>query len=215
MVRHPTQRFLSGVMHSRREAEDLATFTASAKAMREMRLADYLATDLGRLEARLQLMTFGTANRQSLETSSEEELLYSALAFARRENVVLAPSECSHAFTEFLAKRLSFRPGALGRLNANDPAMRAAYLAEFKSAIRLVVSINAREREFYNFIRRSFSALEADTHLQRVFSGAWSWSLPLYGRLCGRRSRTVNLRAANLRAAAMQIPNSPAYPARH
>jgi len=38
--------------------------------------------------------------------------------------------------------------------------MCAVYLAEFKSAIRLVTSINAREREFYNFICRSFSAIE-------------------------------------------------------
>jgi Sulfotransferase family len=184
MVRHPTQRFISGVMHSRRKTEDVATFTAAAKAMREMRLSDYLATDFGQLEARLQLITFGTANRQSLETSSEEELLYSALAFSRRENVVLAPSERSHAFTEFLAKRLSFRPGALGRLNANDPAMYAAYLAEFKSAIRLVTSINAREREFYDFICRSFSAIEEDTPLGKGFSRARSWSAPLSGRPC-------------------------------
>jgi hypothetical protein len=183
MVRHPTQRFLSGVMHFRREAEDVATFTASAKAMREMRLADYLATDLGRLEARLQLITFGSANRQSLETSSEEELLYSALAFSRRENVVLAPSERSHAFTEFLARRLSFRPGALRRLNANDPATCAAHHAEFESAISLVTSINAREREFYNFICRSFNAIEADTHLSKSFSHTRSLSAPLSGRL--------------------------------
>ena len=60
MVRDPPQRLLSAVMHSRRETEDPETFTASAKAMREMDLAHYLATDLGRLEARLQLITFGT-----------------------------------------------------------------------------------------------------------------------------------------------------------
>ena len=65
MVRDPTQRLLSAVMHSRRETEDIETFTASAKAMREMELAQYLATDLGRLEARLQLITFGTDYRRA------------------------------------------------------------------------------------------------------------------------------------------------------
>jgi hypothetical protein len=35
MVRDPTQRFLSGVMHSRRATEDPQTFTASAQAMRK------------------------------------------------------------------------------------------------------------------------------------------------------------------------------------
>jgi hypothetical protein len=44
MVRHPTQRFLSGVMHSRRKNLDPETLTASAKAMREMEFTEYLAT---------------------------------------------------------------------------------------------------------------------------------------------------------------------------
>ena len=64
MVRDPTRRLLSAVVHARREAVDPETYTPSSKAMREMDLARYLATDLGRLEARLQLITFGTDYRR-------------------------------------------------------------------------------------------------------------------------------------------------------
>lgn len=164
MVRHPTQRFLSGVMHSRRENADPETFTASTKAMREMELTDYLATDFGQREARLQLITFGTDYRQSLGAPSDQEMLRAALAFARRENVILAPSERSHAFTDLLAKRLSFRPGALGRLNANQPALRAAHRGEFNRAIGLIDAVNAREREFYDFVCEYFGALCKNSH---------------------------------------------------
>ena len=184
MVRDPTQRFLSGVMHSRRDTEDPETFTAPARAMREMPLADYLATDLGRAEARLQLITFGTPYRQSLDTVSDQELLFLALAFARRENVVLAPSERSPEFREFLAQRLSFQPGALGRLNANEPAIRAAHVTEFDSVSGLLAAINEREREFYDFVCRSFGERKSDAHLRRRLSRARSGSLPLTGQLC-------------------------------
>src|ERR1700745_181579 len=98
-------------MHSRRAGEDPETFTVSARAMREMALTPYLATDFGWVEARLQLMTFGRDYRQSLDALSDQEMLQSALAFSRRENVVLAPSERSHDFRDFVAERFSFRPG--------------------------------------------------------------------------------------------------------
>jgi hypothetical protein len=146
-------------MHSRRKNLDPETLTASAKAMREMELTEYLATDFGRYEARLQLITFAADDRQSTNLSPDEEMLRSAVAFARRGNVVLAPSERSHAFQEFLAKRLSFRPGALGRLNANEPALCAAHQCELRRVVELINVINAHEREFYDFVCHSFSEL--------------------------------------------------------
>jgi Sulfotransferase family len=161
MVRDPTQRLLSAVRHSRRETEDTETFTASAKAMREMDLAQYIATDLGRLEARLQLITFGTDYRRPAYTLSDYEMLCSARALAQQGNVVLAPSERSSAFMELVAKRLAFRPGPLRRLNANEPSVLAANLTEFNNAIGLIDSINAHEREFYDFVCRSFDRLRA------------------------------------------------------
>lgn len=161
MVRDPTQRLLSAVMHSRRETEDIETFTVSAKAMREMDLAQYLATDLGRLEARLQLINFGTDYRRRADTLCDDEMLDSASALAQRGNVILGPSERSRAFMEVVAQRLAFRPGALRRLNAKEPSVLAANLTEFNEAIGLINSINAHEREFYDFVCRSFDELRA------------------------------------------------------
>ena len=181
MVRHPTQRFLSGIMHSRQPAIDPETFTPSAKAMREMQLTEYLATDFGRYEARLQLITFGGDCRQSPNSRCDEEMLRSAVAFARRGNVILAPSERSHAFRDFLAKRLSFRPAALGRLNANEPAMRAAHWCEFNRALGLLNTINAREREFYDFVCCSFSELCREPSPPRRVARQRHWYAPLRG----------------------------------
>jgi hypothetical protein len=86
-------------------------------------------------------------------------LLSSAIRFAQIDNVLLAPSEHSDVFRKLLAKRLEFRPGALKNRNANDPATRAAHQKEFNSVIGLINSINAREREFYDFVCRSFGRL--------------------------------------------------------
>lgn len=146
-------------MHSRRETEDIETFTAYTRAMREMELARYLATDLGRLEARLQLITFGTDHRQPVDSLSDQEMLRSARALAQSENVILAPSERSPAFMEVIADRLAFRPGPLRQLNANEPAILAAHLSEVHDAIGLIKSINAGERDFYDFVCRCFDEL--------------------------------------------------------
>jgi Sulfotransferase family len=182
MVRQPTERFLSGIMHSRRESEDPETFTPSMKAMREMDLIDYLMTEYGRHEARLQLITFGPDYRQT-DALSDEELLSLALAFARRENVFIAPSERSHAFNRFLGKRLAFRPRALGRLNANEPAMHAAYISEFNRAVERINEINAREREFYDFVCHSFNERYLEASPSRSVARQGHWYTPNAGHL--------------------------------
>jgi hypothetical protein len=159
MVRHPTDRFLSEVTHSRRDSEDPKTFTESARAVRYSHLCDYLATAIGRAQARLQLITFGSYYCRAYQEYSDQELLSSAIRFAQLDNVLLAPSEHSDVFRKLLAKRLEFRPGVLKNLNANDPATRAAHQKEFNSVLGLIYSINAREREFYDFVCRSFGRL--------------------------------------------------------
>lgn len=97
-------------------------------------------------------------------------MLSSALTFARRANVVLAPSERSHEFRNFLAEQLSFRPRALGRLNTSEPAARAAHLPAFRSATGLINSINGHEREFYDFVCESFNELRTKAHPTTRFS---------------------------------------------
>lgn len=159
MVRDPTQRFLSGVVHCRRKSEDPETFTESMRGMRDMDLVDYLATEYGRFETRLQLITFGTDYEKTLETYSDEEMLVSALAFARRDNVLLAPSERSADFRKLLARRLTFRPRKLPKFNVGDAKLRAAHLPEFSRAIELIRALNVREYEFYDFVCRSFGKL--------------------------------------------------------
>lgn len=188
MVRHPTERFLSAVMHSRRENEDPETFTASMKAMRDMDLADYLATEFGRYESRLQLITFGTDHRQSVDALSDQDMLSSALGFMQQKNVVLAPSERSDEFRRSLAKQLAFRPRALGRLNASEPAARAAQLPALSSAIGLINSISACEREFYDFVCRSFSGLKTNSRPTRKY--------PYSARFAGITSRLPSRLAA-------------------
>jgi hypothetical protein len=159
MVREPTRRLLSAVVHARREAVDPETCTPSTKAMREMDLARYLATNLGRLEARLQLITFGTDYPRPIDGLSDDEMVRSARALTQQKNIMLAPSERSPAFLEFVADRLAFRPGALRRLNVNEPATFAAHLPEINEAMALINSINAPERELYDFVCQSFGEL--------------------------------------------------------
>jgi hypothetical protein len=50
-------------------------------------------------------------------------MLRLARSFAQRDNVILAPLELSLAFIELVSRRLGFRPGALRRLNANEPGL--------------------------------------------------------------------------------------------
>jgi hypothetical protein len=161
MVRDPVRRLLSAVMHSRRETEDIETFTPAARAMREMELARYLATDFGQVEARLQLIMFGTGCGQSADALSDRDMLHRARAFVQRENVILAPSELSAEFIKLVAHRIGFRPGALRRLNATAPGISAIDPAEAWNAIGLIEAINTREREFYEFVCRSFDHLRA------------------------------------------------------
>lgn len=149
MVRHPAQSFLSGFIHFRRDSEDPETFTASARAMREMELSQYLATDFGRAETH------------------------------------------SHEFRDFLAKRLSFRPGALGYSNANTPAMYEAHSSEFSKALGLINSMNACEREFYDFVCQSFTPLGAAVHPRRRISHAGFWGLPKTDYLWAVRSTAL------------------------
>jgi len=188
MVRHPTERLLSAVVHSRRDSEDPETFTPSMRARREMDLVNYLLTDYGRNEARLQLTTFAPHYREPAKALSDEALLSSALAFARSENVVLAPSERSQAFSELLAKRLSFRPQALGRLNANEAAMRTPHLSELNRAIEAITGMNVPEREFYEFVCHSFGELYRELCPPRRVSHQRHWyaSLIDYARAGNR-----------------------------
>jgi hypothetical protein len=69
----------------------------------------------------------------------------------------------------------AFQPGALRRLNANEPAALAAHLPEINEAIDLINSINAPERELYDFVYQSFEELRgAGQRWRRPLSGLYA-----------------------------------------
>jgi len=86
-------------------------------------------------------------------------MLRSATAVAQLEMSFWRPPSARSSFVELVAKRLAFRPGELRRLNANERAILAAHLTEFHAAIGLINSINTLEREYHEFVPRSFDAL--------------------------------------------------------
>ena len=150
LLRHPTDRFISGLLHSRRPHEDAETFSPSQKAMRVMRLAEFVATDFGRYETRLQLITLGTDPRRPLGSYTDHEMLENALAFLERDGTIFAPSHQSGRLMERLSQRLDFRAPRLRHLNASDPADYARCRGEFQEALPLIESSNAYDRQLYD-----------------------------------------------------------------
>lgn len=160
LVREPTARLLSSVVHSRRAGEDKATFTPSQQAMREMRLREFVATDHGRHEAHVQL--FGLGWRPDAEGGGEggcdaAALLDRALDFVGRDETLAAPSEASEALLRRLEQHLGFRLRRSRALNANPPADYARYAEEFAEARPAIEALNADERRLYAEVQAQFA----------------------------------------------------------
>jgi hypothetical protein len=156
MLRHPTDRFVSGLLHSRRPHEDAETFSPSQKAMRVMRLVEFVRTEFGSYETRLQLITLGTDPRRALASYTDREMLDNALAFLERDDTIFAPSHHSGHLMEQLSQRLDFRAPRLRRLNASDPTDYARYRGEFQEAMPLIESSNAYDRQLYDVVCARF-----------------------------------------------------------
>jgi hypothetical protein len=155
LVREPTARFLSGVVHSRRAGEDAATFTPSQRAMRDMRLAEFLATEHGRYETRAQLCELG--RRPGGEGAGDEPaLLERALAFVGDDQTLAAPSDASGALLQRLQTRLGLSLPRPRPLNANAPADYARYAEEFAEARPAIEALNAGERRLYAEVKARF-----------------------------------------------------------
>jgi hypothetical protein len=162
MLREPTERFLSGVLHARRAREDVETFTASQRAMRTLGIRDFLATDFGNYEARLQLLALGAQPGIPGDSLTDQVLLARAIAFLDRGDTLFAPSEESRLFIRALAAGIGLGNVPLGRLNANDPGDYQRGTAEIHDALPAIRAKNAAERELYEFARRRFAAQLAD-----------------------------------------------------
>lgn len=158
MLREPTQRFVSGVLHSRREHEDVATFSASQRAMRALSIGNFLTTAHGDYEARLQLLALGARPGVAAASETDRTLLASARAFLERDDTLFAPSDQSQRFMQRLAERLGLGGLPLGRLNANEPDDYRRWAAEIDAALPAIRAKNAAERELYEFARQRFSA---------------------------------------------------------
>lgn len=154
LLREPTARFLSGVAHSRRLREDPATFSPSQRAMREMRLTEFVRTDYARYEARAQLIELGRAERGMVP--DDQMLLARALDFLGRDGALIAPSEQSETLMTRLERRLGLRLPRVEPLNVNDPADYALYAEEFDEARPAIEFLNAGERRLYAAARTRF-----------------------------------------------------------
>jgi len=156
LVREPTARFLSGVTHCRRLTEDPATFSPSQKAMRERPLCDFLKTEFGRYEARVQLVELGRAPDPRTGGMDDQTLLANAKDLLDQDRALIAPSEASDQLAALLERRLEVRLPPLTALNANDPADYARHAAEFAQTRPAIEALNAGERLLYAAARQRF-----------------------------------------------------------
>ena len=157
MLRSPTERFLSGIVHARRPHEDPATFTVAMRAMREMTVPDFLLTEVGRIEARLQLVILGGDHRQPLACQSDEEMLQRAADLLHRPSTLFAPSDQSDQFNRLLSHLFAFRPRRLGSLNVNARSAYSSHAEEFDRARPAIERENSHEQRLYEVVRASFA----------------------------------------------------------
>jgi hypothetical protein len=158
LVRHPTERFLSGFVHSRRQGVDPKALSPSMSAMRNMRLAEFVQTSFGRYETRAQLIMLGTDHRRAFESYTDREMLDGAMAVVGRDNSITAPSHQSHLLVKELSRRLNIWSQPLRRLNANKRADYARYESEIQEALPLIESVNNYDRQLYDAVCARFQA---------------------------------------------------------
>ena len=157
MLRCPTERFLSSITHARRPHEDPTTFTAAMRAMRETAVLDFLRTDAGRAEVRLQLLILGCDYRVQSSNQSDDEMRRRAVDLLRRPGVLFAPSDQSRQFIRLLSELFGFRLRRLGRLNANDPGAYASHSQEFSLSYPAILRENGHEVLLYEEVRKRFA----------------------------------------------------------
>lgn len=149
MLRNPTERFLSTILHARRENEDPETFTSAMRAMRTTPVVDFLRSEFGRREALLQLITLGSDDKSNFHGDDEKTLLSAATTRINDPHFMLGVSDQSQQYLTKLAKILDFEPQPLGHLNANSSEIYRVFSEEFRQAVPLIERENVTEREVY------------------------------------------------------------------
>lgn len=161
LLRDPVERFMSSVVHARRPGLDLAALTPQQRAMREGSVGDFLASEAGRAEARLQSLLLGAAHDRPLEGADDPAVLASAMAAIERADCLFAPMAASQALAQAALARFGLKAPTLRRQNENEPAAYARHEAELRQAVPLVAAIAAGDRRLFEAAGARFGPFAA------------------------------------------------------
>lgn len=156
LLRDPVDRFMSSVVHARRPKADATLFTRQQRAMREGTVADFLASENGRAEARLQSILLGAPHDRPAGSIAEAAILANAMAAVERPDVLFAPMAASQALVDAALARFGLKAPTLGRENENDAADYARHQAELDAAVPLLASITAGDGRLFEQVAASF-----------------------------------------------------------
>ncbi|HEY3909202.1 MAG TPA: hypothetical protein VGM07_04855 [Stellaceae bacterium] len=158
LMRQPTQRLLSAFLHSRRPTEDPSTFTATMQAMRDLPFREFLQTEGGRLEAQQQLIMLGCDHASGEASPDDQICLDRAKEMLSSDRFLFAPCTQSAAFYDIVAKPYRVRRRDSAKLNNSDHGAQSLDIEEFNNSLDLLQSINAAERQLYDFVAARFAA---------------------------------------------------------
>jgi hypothetical protein len=155
VMREPTARFRSAFLHARRAQEDPATFTPVMRQLRELPLAQFLATPDGQMELRQQFLMLGHDLITDYDPSQDQDITRNAAAWVQDPRSLMGTVE---HLDDFLTKLLALLgiadPGALLPVtNSSGPPPPGA-LEEFESQRAAIESGNAPERALYDLVGR-------------------------------------------------------------
>lgn len=168
LMREPTQRLLSAFLHSRRPTEDPATFTPTMRAMRDLPFREFLQTEAGKLEAQQQLVMLGCDHASGEASSSDRICLDRAKEILSSDQFLFAPGTQAFAFYDIIVKQYHVRRRNVAELNNNDYGAQSLDIAEFNNSLDLVQSINATERQLYDFVAARFGRRQQMTRPRRA-----------------------------------------------
>ncbi len=157
LMRQPTQRLLSAFLHSRRPTEDPSTFTATMRAMRDLPFREFLQTESGKLEAQQQLIMLGGDHATGQASSDDRICLDRAREILSSDRFMFAPCTQSGVFCDIMTKSHRIRKRHAVILNNSDYGSQSLDIAEFSDLLDLLQSINATERQLYDFVAARFA----------------------------------------------------------
>lgn len=158
LLRDPVDRFMSSVVHARRPNADPTLFTPQQRAMREGGLAEFLASEDGRAEAKLQSILLGAAHDRPLGSMAEVEadILANAMAAVGRHDCLFAPMRASQALVDAALARFGLKAPMLGRPNENTPSDYTRHAVELNDTVPLLRSMTEGDRRLFETVSDAF-----------------------------------------------------------